>query len=495
MFRCFSRAAALAACVAFSLAALPAVAQNDAQRWIPPNTNTIALVRVGELLNSKLGQRRKWVEEYRDAYATGAVSAPPSVLEVMRATEYRPYSRAEQPVFSIYTMRVDVSMSDIAKHELAKAEPLGDTFVVPSSRGVYFVRLGNKLLGALQPADRQLLARWVKFGATNKETHLSDYLQAALEPGDKAQVMVAVDLTDMSEPSYVARWLAASPAVIAARSDVAKLADQFATLRGLRLSVAITDNIDAELRLDFAEPLTASPELMKGIVLEWLDSAGARVDALAHAEGVVQGKSFVLRAPLEEQGLRRILSMIQTRHPAEPATEANAEGAQPANAVASLRYYKGVVAAVMDLSRTNRKASDYEKTALWHENYAVRIENLSTVGVDPDLTAWGYDVAQKLRALASSLRGVPVEVSKLDRAIRYNVQTYNERVATTEWGAYFRPQWYTASTNLQDVRAAQEDVIAKDGEDRERIWSMLEEDRLAIVRKMNEKYGVDFDKK
>jgi hypothetical protein len=298
----------------------------------------------------------------------------------------------------------------------------------------------------------------------------------------------------MIDANYAGRWLAASPAVKRLKPDMQKLTTLFGSLRGFRLTIVVAEDIVARLRLDFDQPVGVSDQLLKEIVLEWLDESGARVAALANADAKIVGNSFTLSSQMEEQGLRRVLSLIQTPHPAEAVADPNTPETQAANAIASKRYYSAVVSLVRDLMSQNRKAADYERTALWHEQYAVKIENLSTVGVDADLAAWGYDVAQRLRALASSLRGVPVQVDKLQRSIRYDVKTYNQRVATTEYGAFFRPQWFTAESNLQDIRAAQQDTIAKDQEDREQIWNMMEEDRLKIVAKMKDKYKVDFEK-
>jgi hypothetical protein len=261
----------------------------------------------------------------------------------------------------------------------------------------------------------------------------------------------------------------------------------------VRLVVTVNDDIVARLQLDFGKEIVASSRLMKDIVGEWIDNSGAHVESIATADAKVDGKTFTLSSQMSEQGFRRVLSLIQTQHPNEPATDP--QQAQQANVVASKRYYDAVVAAVRDLEFQNRRATDYEKTALWHENHAARIENLSTIGVDPELVAWGYNLSQQLRALANSLRGVPIEVDRLNRAIRVDVRTYNRRIATTEFGGIFRPEWFTTQSNLQDVRAAQQEAIIQDREDRAAIWRMLEEDRQAIVAKMKEKYGVDFEAK
>jgi hypothetical protein len=390
-------------------------------------------------------------------------------------------------------MRVDVSMSDIAKHELSKIEKIGDTFAVSAPRGVYFARFAPKIMGALEPADRQLLARWIRYGGAHEKSELSTYLTEALAAETKPQVVIAVDLTDIADEEYLAKVLAISPAVKQAQGDPAQLAALFASLRGLRLTVTVGEDITGAFRLDFGQPIKAHEALMKGIVLEWFDHAGARVSVLADAKAVVKDSSFMMQTPIDEQALRRILSLIQTQQPAE-ASE-NQPNAGQANAIASQRYYKGVLANVRDLETMNKKSADYQKTALWHENYAKRIDSLSTTGVDPDLVAWGYSVAQNLRGLAGSLRGVPLEVEQLQRAIRTHTQAYFERSATTEWGNLYRPEVLTISSNLQDVRAAQQEVFIKGHSDRDQVWSIMEQDRQSTVGKMREKYGVDFDAK
>jgi hypothetical protein len=123
------------AILCLSLISTTSYAQDALESWIPPNSNAVAIIRVAELLNSPYGRRHEWVDEYKDAYAAGLLSAPPSVIEVVRATEYRPYATGAQPVFSVYSMRVDVSMSDIAKHEMTQAEKIGENFVVRSQKG------------------------------------------------------------------------------------------------------------------------------------------------------------------------------------------------------------------------------------------------------------------------------------------------------------------------------------------------------------------------
>jgi hypothetical protein len=48
------------------------------------------------------------------------------------------------------------------------------------------------------------------------------------------------------------------------------------------------------------------------------------------------------------------------------------------------------------------------------------------------------------------------------------------------------------TTNLQDVRARQAEVVAASAPERDKIWQMVNEERAALQRKMVAKYGEAF---
>ncbi len=169
---------------------------------------------------------------------------------------------------------------------------------------------------------------------------------------------------------------------------------------------------------------------------------------------------------------------------------ANLENAAP-NAVATANYYSSVCDLLNSLIRKNQNAVNYDKTALWHETFAKQIATLSTTGVDPEVAAWGRDVSGKLMALASSLRGVPVEVNKLENSIRVNTSTdYRWYANSAESGPMYFPTWIHTQNNVGDVRAQQDEVIARNADQREAIWSMLRNSTAQVARDMEYKYKI-----
>jgi hypothetical protein len=462
-------------------------AESDLLQWMPGSCNAVAVIRMRKLVESPFGRQEKWADQVRRAYAEGLLSAPPWVKQVVRATSF---GTSGAPItYSVYSMDQDSVIGDIAKHERASTEKIAGRFAVLSPRGVYFVQLADGLVGTVQPPDRQAVSAWVRSRAAEKGTELSPYLQSALANGDTGTIVLAVDLTDMLGQKRVRDWLATSPR-LRSSGNLDQLAALVASIRGARLSLAVTDVIDGRLRLDFDAPVGSHAGALKAIVLQWLEDAGAQMAVLANAKTMVAEKSLTFETPLNERALQRILSLIRSPHLPGRGEIGNAADLMP-NAVASAAYYDSVCQLLNSLIRRNQGASDYDKTALWHETFARKIAELPRTGVDSELLNWGQGISDKLRALAASLRGIPVEVNKLESSIRFNSTTYyNWYANSADAGPLYFPAWIKSENNVDDVRARQDDVIAQNADQREAIWTMMKQATAEIARKMEYKYRI-----
>ena len=127
------------------------------------------------------------------------------------------------------------------------------------------------------------------------------------------------------------------------------------------LSVRVSNTIVSRLQLDFEFPIGQHASALEKAVVQWLDDAGARPQVIAAAKTSFSGKSLTFEVPLDEVGLRRLLSLVQSPH--LPFKEiASAEGRKP-NAVASAAYYNKVCDLLNSLLYKNRNASEYAKTS------------------------------------------------------------------------------------------------------------------------------------
>jgi hypothetical protein len=462
----------------------------DALRWVPASCNAVAVVELRALLDSPLGQRHKWLAELRQAYAQGRLSAPPYVRRIVQATTFDGSSDQKHVVYSIYTMDQDSVIHDVASHELATTEQIAGHVAVDSPRHVYFVQLAPGVVGAVKPPDRLAVSRWVRAQRDGAGVQISSAHQAAVESSPEAQIVVGVDLTDLLSPQQVRRWLATVPALKSAK-NLDELATLVASLGVVRLSVAVSDTIDARLRLDFGAPVAAHVAALKTAVLQWLDDAGARVEVLAGAQVAASGNSLTFEAPLDESAMRKILTLIQSPRLPSPGDASVRSESAPPNAIASAAYYDSVCEALNALIRKNQNATNYDKTAAWHENFARKIAELPTAGVDPELVSWGRRVGSELMALARSLRGVPIEVDRLQRSIRVDATTdYGWYATSADSGPMYFPWWRSETSNAQDVRAQQDDVIARNADQRDAVWRMLRDETTEVARKMESKYQI-----
>jgi len=463
-------------------------AEVDPLGSVPGSCNAVAVVQMRSLVNSPLGKRGKWFDEARRAYAEGLLSGPPWVKEIIQATTAGSATPSEPLTYSIYVMNQRSVIDEIAKHELAPLEKIAGHGAAVSPRNVCFIQLAPGIVGAIQPANREAASSWVRAFDEKQLTPIAPGILDAIRSDESAQVLLVVDLKDRLKPRSILNWIVGTPK-LRATDDIEGLAKTLSSLKMARLSVRVSHAIVANLRLDFDSPIGKHAKGLEKAVTQWLDDAGARPHALAAAKTTVSDKSLNFEAPLDEVGLRRLLSLIQSPHIS--AEEVRGEEIRKPNAVASAAYYEKVCDLLNSLLYKNRDATEYEKTALWHEQFARRIAALSTTAVDPALVRWGRDVSKELIALAASLRGELVRLDDLERSIRSD-ETVHYRVLAYSpiSGPFYVPTWVSTNDNLEQVRSQQESQVEKSAGQRDEIWNMLYQGTADIARKMESAYQI-----
>ncbi len=459
--------------------------------WVPESANAIAVVRVKELLASELAKVQKWSEANRQAYASGFLAAPPWANTVVRATEYRPNSTSSPSTFAVYLCDRTVTIGEIARHEGVKAETLVDRPAVKSNRNVYFTSLAPKMIGSIDPADRQLAAKWIREGAKDQVSEAAAYLQHVFEEFPSAEAIVAADLKDSLSASDIQAWLE-STGSFSKDVNLAQLSELFANMQGITIAVDVSADIKGRLEVDFLQTIPQNLiEPAKKAVFQYLLEAGAHLEKVQGAVVRVENNTMVIEGPMTLDGFQRVLGLIRSPHP--EASQDQSTSTDSVTGLATLNYYDNVVHIINNLKRQNRQGNDYNSTALWHEKFANQIEQLPSKGVDPEVVAYGYDTSKKLRSLASSLRGVPIEVNQLQNAIRVDYQTTNVMTGATPFGYLYRPGFVNATSNIAQVRSQQADVIAKDQADREQVWLMMRDSQNDIATRMSKKYDMKFE--
>lgn len=485
--------------VAAIAAAVPSAAQGaDLQpffRHFSAETNAIGVVRLGAMLASPRGQQEGWAKKYEAGYLDGAVNIPPIVDNLVVGAEIEIGAKSDPHLVGIasLTFKSLPDLATVAKRQHGRTEFVGGKMVVFSPRYGYVLPLADGLVGFLPRADRQRLARWIKTEAGAKTSSLSPYLVEAEKSAADAHIVLAMDVAEMADPVRAQEWAQQSEA-LKGNPQAEAIAKIASGLVGVKFTATVGTEIQGMIRLDFSAPVGEHAKPLHALLLEWLAVRGALLEDFDTATAKAVGNALVLETKVSTSSLRRVMTLLQLPTAATaPAPAPAAETAPPADAdeAASQRYFKAVDELLTDLTVLNKKANDYNKTALWHENYAKKIEQLPTVDVAPELADYGYYVSTCLRALCDSLRGMPIQLDLLEKQ-KWSREQYIPGY-TVQYGAYGPvPGTTWTASNYADIRAEQSAAVARGNAERDNIWKAINEARAKMLKVMQAKYGPSF---
>lgn len=482
-------------------------------KYLPQSANSLAILKIQDLVKSPLGVQEEWAKKHQTQFMAGSVHIPPSVDFVIRAFEFHPEDTRVTKSYGVAAMKTPVAMSRLASHEKAHIEMVAGHAAVHTNRNSFFAELAPGLVGGVSPGYRQNLARWLREVDSDTVPAVSAYLkEVATNVGD-AQVVLALDFQDLVDPLSWRSRIKSSPAVLDKPNAVTTLTQLADGLRGIALKIHVTDKTTATIVMDFNTVVsqTAKP-FLKPVLMDLLGEAGATLDDIDQGEVDAKGKTATITFALSDTGLRQVMSMILMPTLSEPSGEAATEsvaaadpnkvttGTQTAGKVslpATRAYYAAINQVFDDLDKMLKKGGNYNRSAVWHDNFASKIEQLSIRNVDPDLVSYGQKVSSNLRALAVSLRGVPIEVNKLQGSVTYNVQYQPAGFYNSNWSIWSTVAWQPAAVNVEtnqaQIRGEQAKAIAAGAKQREEIWQIMATDRQQIRVKLNEKFGRDFE--
>jgi hypothetical protein len=494
MFRGFSAFVAALVIPGFAAAAGPFDSLLSA---VPPGTNTLVLINVGEVYSSELARSEKWADEYFEKYRSGIGFVPPDGEAVVIASRVNLSSMVRDHQIGLVRVRVLPSIRALADREAGTVSTMAGVSVVNSPRDIYYTTLGGTTVAAVYPADRQSMAAWLRHATAAREPSLSPYLMGVVETNEKADVKIAVDLTDALDPALLAIGFEFSPAIVKQGGvNVAALARYVATARGMTFTADITDKIIGTVQIDFGADPTPFRRSIHELFLELLDEQGIAIPGMEKWEPTYGATSMTLSGPLEATDLRRILSLF-----AFPgATSQSDSKLKPGEiTAAATRRYWAAVNTVLDDTRNLRErlksGRDYTKMATWFEKAATQLEQLNRLGVDPIAVDVAAESAKRFRAISNSLRGVPIDVQAIGEK-GYVYQTTN--YGWPFWGGWWN--WRAMAlfsqrnvrTNFPELRGQAAKVIADDQKNRIEAWSQIDGLVSEARLKLSDKYKQSF---
>lgn len=464
---------------------------------VPSSTNALVLIDVEKTLASELAQKEGWGKKLELAYVNRPVFLPPEANQLVIATALQASADFAQ-LWEMGIMRLGepLSMRSIARSEGGYVDMVAGKSAAWTPSDAYFVDFGDNLLGAVFPADRQFLSHWINTVAGNTQTHLSDYLQQALQlMNDQIPIILAVDLAVVVQPHEAHERIEDSPLFQKAGLKPEQVVPILASLRGATLRVAVGRDAQAQLRIDFDKDITPLKSIAKDLVTAVLDDIGFNVDEMQSWEVEVKPTAIHMEGPLTQDGLRRVFSVIEL-----PSTkfstlkDTTGEGPSgeetPESLIRenSITYFRSIETLIDDLRRDLRgnKAS-----AAVMERYARKIDRMPILHVDLELLDYGGKVANTLRAMA---------LTKRQGGVAYGVDTAgmggggyaNYSVGYGYFGNEIGDLYAGARASAADRASLKAQAMSDANYARVEGFKGIDETTAAIRRKMTQKYQVEF---
>jgi hypothetical protein len=477
------------ALVAAGWLAAPAAAADDPfqlLRYIPPQGNAVVVLNVDYLLSSPRAAKEGWGKQDRAEYLAGVVPLHPAIDRIVLARHFDPAAPGTGPMVAALTAKTPIDVSKLAVRFGGQETTVAEEPAVLTPNGSVLVPLGPNTLGVARMDSRQDVARWVRFTRGAEASPLSKYMnQAVAQFAQRHHICLAVDAEDLFEKEQVRAAIAASDAFGGAKPTEVAAVETFAVgLRGvLFLADVKQGGLSAQIRI--ASGPTAGlkkPGLVKQFVAEFLDRHGAAFENLGGATETIETGVVSLKFDISDQELARVLGLFVP--PMPPAALLYTVHATPTevSAEATQKYVRAIGTILDDLKAQGKKATEYEKTAVWHDSAANAIESRSVIGVDKRAVEYGAGTAARLRAIADSLRGVPGQVAALEGQA-YAIG-YVPRATMLTRGGVRRNPWLgygtSVNTNVGEIRVKQMEAVKADAANRAKLWAEIDKKRSEV---------------
>lgn len=476
----------------------------DLLKRAPEQTNALLLVDFQALLRSPLAVREKWADDHKKNKLGGVSSIPPDVQQLVTAAQINPSSLEPAWKIAMAQMSNNTSIAQLVQGEAGKTDSVAGQSVVLSPRNAYYVSFAPKVVGAMKPANRQELGRWLRFAKSNSRVVLSQYLQVAAVKADATTpVVMAIDLTDVLDLEGLRKRLTESKSLAGKGVNIEQLAKVFTGMKGVKFSAKVGNTIEGELRLDFSEPVDMYAKVAKPLVLETMDGMGAAIDDVDDWKVLTLNNAFVLSGNMTKSGLRQIISPMLAPNtvPQIQASASPGQSGQPGptgqdpKAAATLRYFHSVKTLIDDLNK--QKAKTFKQLAYWYQQCGKNIDELPILNVDDEMLKYGMLVSTSLRGMATLASGTSAQNKVLEKSA---TQVWATVPVSTGYGYGYGNGWGYGGTfnqtqsfdNFSQINASGASNTAKEAAIRNQTWQQIETATVQIRKKMVDTYKIEF---
>ncbi len=394
--------------------ARPAAAQlGDLVRRVPDRPNTLMVLDVAKIYSSPMSEKEDWRGKMLKAFQSGMIMVPPSASQFVLASQLD--LDAMQPIWEVALANVskEVSIPQFAQLRGGSVDVVAGESAVALPDDTYAIKFGPTVVGAMKPANRQSVGRWIEASRDAKRRPLTPYLEEAVGYVQDigTPIIIALDLENALAPGRIRARLGEMKCLEGKTVDLDKLSQALASVRGVTLGITLVEKRYGGLKIDFSEDVSMTAEFAKPLLLEALANQGAMIDEFNDWTVTVTSNQIALKGALEPSGLRRVLSLLEPPHSPDYLPPKPSSGTQPEEltvALASQEYFKTIETLLDDL-KGKRKSDEFVtwgQVGLWFERYAKKIDNLPILNVDNELLDYGAFVADSLRQSETAMKGI-----------------------------------------------------------------------------------------
>ncbi len=370
---------------------------------VPGRANTLVTIHVEKLLASPTALLEGTKKKMAFRFAEGAIALPPDAKRVVMASQMD--FRRMQPLWEVCVMDVDEywAMDKLARSARGYLDNLGDVEAVWSPYNEYLVKLGAFRFGAMAPANRQYVSRWVN---GERSMALSPYLQHAARyavEGD-TEVVVALDLQYAVDPDRLWMRLPRLRSLQGREYDRERLHKLLQSTRGVTIGIHFGSRPYGKLKVDFGQDTYALSDFAKPLLLELIEVAGAGIDGTDDWEVRVMPRTATLSGYLSDSVRRRLATIIELRPPSQSPLEEPGAGKGLDMGEATRQQYRFVTILLRDLKVQAKEPGRFQALNAWLDNYARRIEELPVENIDGEFLKYRFDVVARIRRMAEDIR-------------------------------------------------------------------------------------------
>jgi hypothetical protein len=478
---------------------------------VPRSANAVVILNVEKILSSPVAVQEGWRDDMAKSFESGLIRVPPQAVRFVLGAEIDLEFMEPKWEVALADMAVDWSTEEVMKRRGGTPDTVGGLPAVALPEDIYVVQFASRTLGAMAPANRQAVYRWLRELQSNQP--LSPYLERAAGFSFRAStdIIMAIDLEGAVNPQRIQENVNNSDLPSKTGLTAEELTKVLEGVRGVRLGINIGARPVAALAVDFRDPVPFSPDQAKALVLEVLAEKGMSIsDIESWKASVSEKRTFItIQGYLSDSGLRRVLSVIDSHAPEEPQTaqpeqpeqpeQPASPGEHPSKVIASsVKYFQTIDTLLSDLKQDMKKVANINGIAVWFDRYADKIDRMPILNVDKDLVNFGAYVATQLRGASGSVRMMGIRgrarTMTITDAGGYN---YAYRYGGGPWGgwggqAYWKNPRAEMSNWIQEGVAIRSQERAGMAVDVQTIRANLIQATADARRQMTERYQVEF---